>query len=228
MAQMTFLQMAQRLALDCGETRTGLTTVVGQSGRLLRCVNAIASAWLDIQQQHQDWRFLRLSTSFLTIDGQPTYTVTECGLTAGTLGMWVRDSFRVYLTSAGLGNETHLSFCHYDLWRDRYQIAALRSVKTRPTEITITPNDGLGLGLTPAVGYTVLGDYYRAPVTLTADGDVPALPEKHDAMIIVYRAMQLFGNYLGAPELVGLGKDEYRMRMPALEKDQLPPLRFAA
>lgn len=227
MPQLTFLQLAQRLALDCGETKTGLTTVVGQTGRLLRVCNAIANAWVDIQQKHVDWRFLRQSASWATVDGQALYTPAQCGIAAETLGTWIRDSFRVYNTAAGFGSEQHLTFCPYERWRDLYQFGAFRTTKSRPTDVTIAPDDSIGLGLVPLAGYTVVGDYYRTPVRLTGDADVPALPIKHDALIIVYRAMMLYGPYLGAPELYDLGKTEYLPRFDALEADQLPELSFA-
>ena len=227
MAQRTFLQLAQRLALDCQETRTGLTTVANQVGRLARVVNAISSAWEDIQNAHKDYRFLRRSTSWVTVNGQATYTPAQCGVPVGTMGQWIRNTFRVYNTAAGTGSEVFLTYVGYDEWRDRYQYSAFRTSYGWPTEVTITPDDGIGLGMVPTGDYTIVGDYYRNAQILTVDGDIPILPEKHDSMIIVYRAMELYGPYLGAPELVNLGQKEFLPRFDRLRADQLPEPEFA-
>lgn len=228
MAQRTFLQLAQRLALECQETQTGLVTVVGQTGRLGRICQAIASAWEDIQASHQDWQFMRRSTSWPTVHGQALYTPAQCGVpSAHPVGQWIRHSFRAYKTASGLRSEIRLNYLEYEVWRDTYLIGAMREATGFPMVVTLAPGNSVGLGLAPTDGYTVIGEYYHAPIVLTQDDDVPGLPPQHDSLIIVYRAMMLYGPHLGAPDLYELGRMEYLVRLDRLKSDQLPALEFA-
>lgn len=228
MPKLTFLELVQRLALDVGETAPSLSTLVGVTGRTLRCKNAISWAWIDIQNQHKDWRFLRNATSFTTVAGQSTYTPTQANVPTDTFGRWVLPSFRVYRTTAGLSAEVRLEVQpDYDVWRDSYLIGALRNTRTQPTVISVTPGDALALGPVPDAGFTVLGDYYRNAQQLSADADYPILPIQHDPLIILFRAMELYSVYLGAPDLFDLGQREYTRRYDDLKSEQLPKIGWA-
>lgn len=222
---MTFLELCKRLRSECSISGSGPTTVIGQTGEMERVVNWVNDAWMDIQAQHPDWEWLRKSFSFTTTDGKSTYTPTECGVT--DLGEWKIDSMRYYPTTVGTRGEIHLTKMNYDAWRDLYQFNAYRSVKTRPINVTVCPDLSLGLGPSPNdVGYTVVGDYYRLPQLLVNDADVPAMPEKHQ-MVIVYRAMMYYASYTAAAEVYQRGEMEYRKFMRRMRTDRLPPLRAA-
>jgi len=225
MAQKTFLEICQRTARECGvhHTATQLpTTVVGQTGELLRIVDWVAEAWFHLQNLHDNWRFQRLTASFATILGQAEYTTAQCGITAGTFQNWLKGTFRSYLTSAGFPSEMYLDDLPYPVWRDTYQFGTFRTTTSRPTAVTVLPNDGLGLGLPPLDGYTILGDYFRQPVRMTVDSDIPSLPEKHSYMLIVYGAMKEYGLYEPAPEVFARATAKYDELLRILERDQLP------
>src|SRR5574340_10265 len=214
---MTFLQLAQRLRQECGVSGVGPTAVTGQTGEMKRLVDWIASAWTEIQELHPDWKFLRLTASWAAVDGQLEYTTAQCGVTAGTFGSWIRDSFRTYVTATGTSSEMFLFWMPYTVWRNTWKFGANRSVKSRPAQFTITPDDSIGLGPAAASGYTMSGDYYRSSVTLAADSDVPALPTKHSPMIIVYLAMMKYGAHESAPEVYATGEKEYKRLLARLE-----------
>ena len=221
---LTFLDLVRRLAQEVGATKdpvTAIPTIQGVTGEVKRFADWISTAWWDIQNIHTDWRFLRRSTTFVTVDGQATYTPLEAGVTLGTFGQWDLKSFRVYNTAAGINNEIDLTEMDYDAWRNFYQFSSMRSSKSQPTRITETPDSSLGLGQVPLVGYTVYGDYYLAPVNLIADGDIPTLPSKHDKMIIVYKSMEDHGYFEAASEVLGRGKSRYKGMLNRLEMDQL-------
>ncbi len=201
---------------------TGPLTVVGQTGELKRLVDWTASAWFDIQAMHQDWRFLRTTASWATVQAQATYTTAQCGIPAGTFSAWVRDSFRNYPTATGQSGEIFMPYLPYTYWRNQYQFGAYRTTYSRPIEMTVTPDDGIGLGPVPLSGYTILGDYFSAPVLLSADADVPTLPAKHNPMLIVYHAMESYGAFEAAPEVYQRGLTEFTKLLRRLEADQLP------
>lgn len=222
---MTFLQLAKRLRQEARIAGTGPTSVTGQTGEMQRLCDWIANAWFDIQGLHQDWKFLRLSTSFATVNGQATYTPTEAGATAATFSRWIRDSFRVYTTGVQ-SSETPLSYMPYESWRNVYQFGAMRTSYSRPSRITIAPNNSLGLGSVPLSGYTVLGDYYSAPILLAADSDVPALPLTHNHMIIVWKALMAYAASEEVATLYAWGKSNYDTLYDKLLADQGPVLSF--
>lgn len=225
----TYLQLVQRLHQDVGASGTAPTSVTGNTAgsEAQRLCDWIADAWFSIQAFHQNWKFLRLSTSFTTVNGQATYTQAQAGVTAGTLGQWIKKSFRVYHTATGFSSEIELDWWDYEDWRDTYQLGVMRTTYSRPLVVTEVPaTKGLALGPVPLVGYTVVGDYYRAPIRLAADSDTPGLPENHDSIGIIYKAMLDYGGFEAAGEVYQRAYAGYKEFLSKLEKDQLPPIYF--
>ena len=226
---MTYLQLCQRLRQECGVSGTGPVTTVSQVGEYKRLCDWIATAWFDIQAIHQDWRFLRATASFATIASQYSYTPLQAGIAANTFGRWIPGSGRVYKTATGLNSEIFLDWIHYDDWRDLWLFGANRSVEAPPIHLAFAPDDSVILAPKPTAGYTISVDYFKAPVLLAADADVPSLPFRHDHMIIVYKAMMAYGSFESAPEVYQRGESEYKRLLNRLEIDQLPaPMFFGA
>lgn len=220
--------MAQMLAQKCGISGTGPTTVIGQTGELKRVIGWIGESWLNIQQVRQDWEWMRGSVAFQTVPGQATYTAADAGIT--DFAEWVMNSkactFRNYLASVGVGSEIFLSYMPYETWRDTYQYGAMRLTKSRPVAITITPDQSIGLGLTPdTAGYTVVGDYFKTPSEMTVDTDVPGLPARYH-MLIVYQAMVYYAMYEEDEYLRQMAETQYRRMMASMTIAQLPEVRF--
>jgi hypothetical protein len=230
--QKPFLEIVQDAAQECrivvNRGQRLPTTVLNQTGILNDFVYWTSEAWLEIQRLHNNWRFLRRTTTFELVDGQQEYTSAECGVDLGTFGSWVLNSFRCFNTAAGLGSEQFLSaYDSYDEWRDTFQYGNLRTAKSRPMAVTELPTRGLGFALTPSVGYSATGQYYLAPQRLEADEDIPILPIKHSTRIIVYKVMETYGLATPAPEILALGQTGYRKLLAQLEADQLPKMQFA-
>lgn len=221
----TFLDCVQRLAFECGIAGTGPTTVLNPTGQTADLVNWVGAAWLEIQNLHTDWSFMLQSpgVSFTTIAGQALYTPTACGIAAGEVSEWKRDTFRNYLTSAGTPSEVQMDYVPYDEWRDLYQIGALRTSQIRPLVFTVHPDQSIGLA-TPLTGYTITGDYYSTPVAFAADDDEPSLPTKF-IMAIVYKAMMFYGAYESAPETYNQGEAQYNKFITRMEVGRLPEIR---
>lgn len=214
---MTYLELCQRMALECGVSGT-LSTVAGQQGSLARCVNWVSQAWTEIQDEHDDWLFLRSSkllgggVSFATVSGQLFYPLGTgagtVGITADQFGRWEMGSFRCQTTSVGIQDETRLdNLQFFDVWREAYMYGANQNVITRPVAIVEGPQNQLCLGPASNGLYTVTGDYYQAPQVLAADADIPGnvlgtwtLPKRFH-MLIVYRAMKFYAAYESAPEV---------------------------
>lgn len=223
---MTFLDLVRRLRQEAGISGTGPTTVVGQTGELKRLVDWVADAWFEIQSMHRTWKFLRASTTFTTVNGQYAYTPVQAGIAADTFGRWIPETIRFYKTSVGTNSEQWTSHLDYDDWRDLWLFGANRSLIAVPLHSAIAPDDSLVIGPAPLVGYTVVADYYKAPVRLALDADEPDLPFRHDPVIIVYKALISYALYESAGESLQLGREEFARRLHRLETDQLEAPHF--
>jgi hypothetical protein len=89
--------------------------------------------------------------------------------------------------------------------------------------VSITPEKDLAFGSTPDIAYVIDGEYYTQPVSLTADTDIPGIPDRFQ-MAIVYRAMMYYAGYEAAPEVLSRGDFEYRRLYSRMEIDQLPTI----
>jgi hypothetical protein len=218
---MTFLQLVQRLSQYCGIPGTGPSTTVGQTGEAGRLVNWTNDAWRDIQTAHQDWDWMRTTATWPTTQAQYAYTPTQAGITSGTFGMWAPYTFRCYETASGTNSEMFLDWLPYDVWRNTYLFGALRQSYARPTQMAIAPDKSVVLGPIPLSGFSITGDYFTAPLDMSADADVPALPTQYQ-MAIVYRAMMFYGTYEAAQEVYANGEREFAKLMARINADRLP------
>jgi hypothetical protein len=220
-----FLQLCQRAASECGSAGSGPTAVTGQVGEALRIVNWVNDSWLDLQSLHEDWKFMRMTASWTTVNGQPTYTPAECNAT--NFGNWFKDTFRNYDTAAGIASEIFMPYLEYEAWRNTYQYGGMRFTETRPVQMSVAPDESICLGPYPSDGWTCYGDYFSVPAYMTEDESVPGLLPERYQMIIVYDAMMRYGAFYSAPEVYQRGLNKYREMKGRLEINQLPDIRQA-
>lgn len=223
---MNYLQLAQRLAVECGVTGT-ISTVVGQTGMYAKLINWVNDAWLEIQGMHDNWNWMREPFAFNTVASTGNYdpnsttnTVTSQLMT--DLRYWWPDTFRCQKVSIGVQDEQWLVEWEYQVFRNTYRFNV--QVNGRPVVFAIMPNDKkVMLGQIPDDVYQISGEYQVLPTSLSADTDVPAIPT-HLHLAIVYKAMQFYGLYEAAPEVLSKGTTEFSRLMNQLEREQLPGL----
>ena len=223
---MNFLELVQRAKRKCRVAGAAPTTVINQAEEFARLVDATNEAWMWLQLKRADWHWMRYSMSFPAVSGQATYTLAQIEATGSGFsyfGNWEKNSFRNYVTSVGTNSEFLMAWTDYDNWRDVYQYGATRNTLTRPTEFTILPALGIGLGCTPAAGYTISGDYFKVATEMALDADIPALPKQFH-MAIVYKAMMFYGVSESSPEIYDEGKAEFDTMMARIELQQLPAM----
>lgn len=227
---MNLLEICNRIKRKCRITGAAMTSVsTTQAEEFARVVDWANEAWMLLQRKRPDWKWMRNSMYFTTTAGQATYTlaqITAIDATFTNFGNWARDTFRCYTTSVGTNDEVEITWLPYDQWRDVYQIGANRATETRPTQFTITPALGIGLGCTPAAGYTISGDYYKVATEMAATDDTPSLPSQFH-MAIVYRAMMLYGVSESAPEIYDEGAANFKAIMQEIEAQQLTEIGIA-
>ncbi len=218
---MNLLQLTNQTRVECGVSGPTLSSVQNLTGESARILAWVQQAWIDVQTSKEDWLFLRETFEFNTVASQWEYTAANAGLT--DFGNWKRDSFRASSVNNLYRDEQLLNYMDWTTYRNLYRYANMRNTLARPVVVSITPNKDLAFGSTPDQIYTINGEYYTQPVSLTADTDIPGIPARFH-MIIVYRAMMYYAGYESAPEVLSRGEFEYRRLYSRMEIDQLPTI----
>ena len=223
---MNYLQLAQRLAVECGVVGT-ISSVVGQTGMYAKLINWTNDAWLEIQGMHDNWNWMREPFAFNTVANTGDYspnsiTNTVTGLPMTDLRYWWKDTFRCQKVSIGVQDEQWLVEWEYQVFRNTYRFNV--QINGRPVVFAIKPNGKeVMLGQIPDDIYKISGEYQTLPTSLVANTDTPEMPT-HLHMAIVYKAMQFYGLYEAAPEVLSKGNTEFSRLMNQLEREQLPEL----
>lgn len=226
---MNFLQLVRDLARDSGTLAGGVSipTVVGATGRADKMVNWIVKGWRNLQNDRDDWPWMRREfTGSLVID-QTRYTAAELGI-ASRFGQWIGDrphfrTFSLYDPDLGQGDEGPIRQIDYDVWRARYG-RGLHDAN-RPTEWAVSPQGELCVGARPGKAYTISGEYRTSPQILAADTDVPELPEQYHGAI-VWEAMKLLGIADESPQTASSAISEYVLAHQNLLRDYLPEVTY--
>lgn len=233
----TYLELANKLASESGASgaASAISAVTGQTGQALRIVNWIALAYTEIQRRHDQWRWLRSTFTVDTVASDDTYAygdVTDSRLSAVITRFarwWPHDeqgaaNFKRYLTASGVGVETWMTYLPWSYFRSIYKIGTQNNGPI--IHFTIDPQNNIVIGPKPDAIYTVTGEYQMAAQVLAADGDTPEMPANfHD--LIVYRAMEKYGRFYAAGEVLERGEVEGGRLMRQLERDQLPAISLA-
>jgi len=225
---MNFLQLCKRLRQEAGLTGSGPSTVVDQTGISKQIVDWVNTAYVDVLSQHANWHFMQDDFSFNTTASQRAYSIAETGVT--DLEKWKVDdygSFRIYLTSAGIAQEQYLNPLLWDDYRQMYLYGATHTAEGFPSYFAVQPDKGLNFYLVPNNIYTVTGEYFKVPTELSLDTSEPVIPSQFH-MIIIWRALMLYGAFDAANEKYVHGKNEYTKLLMRLEIDQLPQMTFGA
>lgn len=222
---MNFIALCQRARQEMGIAGTGPSTVLSPSGEMGRVVDWVNSAYQDIQNAHHDWQFLVTDFSLPVSSDDNEYSYSDASIT--NFGEWIPESFRIYLTATGTSDEGFLSFVDWRDYRDVYQFGTRRTQTGRPNAITIKPDRTLMLNPVPDDAFTVVGEYYAEPYTLSDSTDTPVFDSKYH-MAIVWRALMMFGVYSAEPDKYAHGEREYKKILRKMEFNELPKIRFGA
>lgn len=226
---MNFLQLCQETARDCGTVAgvPNITTTVGAQGRVLQVVGWVRDAYIDIQNERNDWLWMRRTFEApLTID-QIAYTPAEMGIT--NFGSWLHDipaeGWRnISLYPAGEPEkESEITEIPYQWFRERYQ----RGVHdhNQPTDWAVDPQGNILFGNKPDAAYVVRGEYRQSPQELTVDADIPEMPTAYHRLIIA-EAIRLMARSDEAFPVVTEKAQQYeRLRSP-LVIEQTPKMAF--
>lgn len=217
---MTFVQLLERLRVECGVSGQPITDVTTVTGEHLRLKNWLQSAVLDIQRQSGGlWEFLRREGSHtIPVDGS-LLSIAEWS--AEAVAQWKIDEFRIAPFGTARGLSIPMVFVPYDQFRNG--VGLLTTPAAKPIYFTVRRGDKAVLVAPQAdAQYTLFFDYWSAPIAVEDDDDQPPFPlEFH--MLAVYKAMQDYGLYEAAPEVVQRARDRYDEMIFTLRLQQLPP-----
>ena len=232
----TFLQLCQDACRECGiaQGEKSLFSVEGNSGEVHRIVNWIKQSWTDIQNRHDNWRWMRAGFTLRTAIGEDMYRYDDAvdDETGDVVTLfahwWVNDPDdppKAYRVSAGKGTETWLIYADWRAFKRIYRIGVQND--GQPAHITVDPQNRLVLGPRPNDEYVVSGEYQRSAQKLSEDNNTPDMPERfHD--LIVWLTVVQYAEYEAANELYQKGLRRSRLMMRQLENDQLPDMRVGS
>lgn len=216
---MNLLELVNYARSECG-AGSDLTSLTGVTGDSLRFKNWVIREWEEIQKKHRDWRWMMAAYSFTSTANSGSYTPAQAGIST-RFGMWDRNFCTVYLTATGVSDQSEVYFLDFNSFRQMYLLGAQTS--QRPIHFTIGGNNELLLAPKPeSTLYTITGNYYKGVQTLSANSDIPELPEQHE--VIAYGAMMRFGRYKAAPEIYTDASGRMRKIMKQLTAVYLPEM----
>jgi len=206
----TYLELVQHLHSDVGAAGNAPATVVSQRGESLRLVQWIQSADWYIQSLYTNWKFLQvIDQAFVTV------ALAETVSKPATLKQWDLDSFKY--------NSGSIEAVEYHKIRTEFFDSTITGP---PSRLIIQTNNDLSPDPVPDAAYSFTGSYFKKPILLTTNSQVSLIPDDFH-MVILGRAMILYGNYEGAPEVKQQGQEIYGEFFPRLYDDQIPQEGYA-
>lgn len=198
--------------------------MLDQIGQAKKLVDWTATAWLEIQGLHNTWNWMRKKFAWETVAGTGDYlpsaltnTLTSSAMT--DVRYWYKDTFRCQKKSIGIQDEQWLVEWEYNVFRNTYRFNV--QVNGRPVVFGENPaGKAIMLGQIPDDVYIISGEYQKRPTSIVNNDDTPDIPEEYH-MMIVYKAMQSYGLFESAGEVLARGQSQYQALLTQLEREQL-------
>lgn len=206
----TFLQLSQELRRLTGIQGTGPTDVTNAAGIELQLVNYVKNAWIGIQNNPKQWRWMIRDWLQSAGPDTPLQTIAatnDYSLTAGETGVEsvIINTFRSYLTATGVSDRQRLNWMPWRRFQSTYGL--ITSTDRRPITVTQKPTGELRFYPRPDAIYSIEFETFKTPQVLSANADIPEMPVRFH-QLIVYEALKRFGKNEDAPELIKAGEEE--------------------
>lgn len=245
----TYLELVQDTFAECQFAGTAPVSVAGNLGAVADIVRWVRDGYVELQQQHRNWRWMRKNFALRTTVGNPNYGyavvkedvfgVFVSGVFNFTLydtnaeisefsHWWVDDPCdppRVCTEAEGVNSEGWLSSVSWPDFRASYQLGGMSLQTGRPSVTTVDNQDRLVLWPIPDAAYIVRGEFQRSPQVLQSDTSTPEMPAQFHSLIPYYAMMRYAVNAV-APEVMARARDEGTRMLNALELNQLPSINF--
>jgi hypothetical protein len=233
----SFLQLVQDLFREVGASggtpTIAIPTTAGTTGEILRLVNYVHDAELEIQNMWVDWKWLRKTLTFYTGTQNQTgiFTTLNGAVSAfpADIAEWDWNAF--FILPPG---NTFLAPLRAVEWQEvRRQVFDTTDFNI-PSRVIVMPDNTLRFDLIPDQSYQLTAEYRSVPYDLKNDNDVSNIPARFANRLIVEWARMKYGMFESAPEqtahaklnIYGLlddaGLHQNNGILAALENDQLP------
>jgi hypothetical protein len=213
---MTFLEICQKVREKVAISGAGPTTVVAQSGSLLRVINCVIEAWREIQSSQTEWTFMQRNGTLNLAAATQSYSLATLVAANARYGKMINGTLK-YTDGA------RIDFVTFEDWELlNYDIGTQTG---RPQKWTQDADQALLFYPIPTAIDAVRFRYNQLPQLLAANGDIPNCPEELHTTI-VYRAAILYAALDEAPDLVRMFVPEYQTWMTRMENSQLPGVGF--
>lgn len=226
---MDLLTIARRVKSETGRGGGGPLSVTSAVDNDLRIVNAVRDAWLDVQAEPYNWRWMRKNVAAgPLVAAQIAYTDAQLGLTAGAVASWWPESaqYRPTAYDAALSSQQWaLVFMDYERFRQQFQVGT--HTAGAPQFWSVDDAGRLLIGPMPdaTVSYRVNIDYRQAPTELTADADEPDMPERFHRLLI-WKALMDASTHDASQEHYVRARDRHEDIFNALIADQGEQITF--
>lgn len=204
-------------------------SVVAQEGALLRLTHWVNDAWGEIQREQPRWRWMMAEATGDATIGVSGYTGVSLGITS-RFSRWEpfvdgeECEVSAWDADIGRGDEQYLRYVDWYEFRRIYQSGSAVDDTGKPQIVSIAPNGELTVYPTPDKAYKIRAPYKKTRQDLTANTDVPEMPDEfHDA--IKWKALVYLGMHDEANGQLPMWQSKYVRVMEHLRNDQLPRMR---
>lgn len=207
---MTYLELCVRVREESGVSGTGPASTINQTGVLAKIVGWVRDANNDIEKLKSEWRFLWRRALTVLVIGKQGYSPLELNVPE------LKSTQRIRV------GEKILREIDWNEFLYRYE---LERGKGLPQVFAIAPDNSFWFYPAPDAAYSVTIDYFRKPIILVNDADVPQIPEEHHDCI-VQKALMYYANFEEDQALYQLAAMRYEEKLSQLCSDQLPRMGF--
>lgn len=165
---MNYLQLCQRVHLECGLSGSGPQAVTNQTGVNAKIVSWVAQAWNELQMRRPDWKWLWAQDTLALVPGQREYDLPA--------------DFDHLIPGLTRLDGAELEILPYQ------DLRMIPSATGRPYAAAVTPADRFLLLSEPTEAGTLTFEYIKTPQQLVSVADIPALPGAYH-IAIVYLAV---------------------------------------
>lgn len=194
-----------------------MASVKNRYGDEKRVVDWVKEAWLEIQalrsgaQEYSQWNFLWARKQFNLSADEDEYAVTSA-----PVSHWDMDGFSIF----PVGDESSEVRLSAVLYSDHQSSDLGVPTTGKPSKVIILPNGNLIFKPTPDIAYSVQGAFWKRPIELTENTDVPACPEHHHR-IIIDKALSYYYEYEQDTNGIRTAEARFAQKFRAMEKSEL-------
>jgi len=210
---MNFIQLARETRKRAGLQGTGPSSV-SATGYEAAIVSYVQDAWADIQNERNQWRWMRGQAAFTISQGDGEYLLGDIFSPGYRFNRWHKDTCYILVDSKW----NPLRFMAYDQF---VYLTQNQTEDTRPSRFTIRPQDSALLFDSPDGPYSIKIDYQKSLQELVIDSDVPEMPEQFHRLV-VYGGVMNYAEELGRQGKFNYYSVKYTRMLNILMRNQLP------